>query len=266
MATGIAISTNMRAAWKAILSWPARVGAALLLPLATLAAPLVTPSGPAVPENLLRIVVHLDRPLQAPPDMRHVVLLGSDGMAIDGAFLDLPLAGRDGKSLTLLLHPGRIKTGVGPNVALGPALRAGQSVMLRIDDPQLDRVVEKRWQVQPPLRQAIMPQRWTLQAVKRGSRAPLRVLLSTALDADAAPLLALQGPDGRRVAGTARLAAGETEWHFTPAQAWRAGSYVLRVHPQLEDPQGNRLCSAFEQAGQSAQQCDDEARREFIID
>lgn len=258
----------MRAAWKAILSWRASVGAALLLavPLAASAGALVTPSGPAVPENLLRIVLHLDTPLQSPLDMRHVVLLGSDGVAIDDAFLDLPLAGRDGKSLTLLLHPGRIKTGVGPNVALGPALRAGQSVVLRIDDPQLGRVVEKRWQVQPPLRQAITPRQWTVQAVKRGSRTPLRVLLPAALDAGAAPLLALQGPDGQRVAGTARLAAGETEWRFTPAQAWRAGSYVLRVHPQLEDPQGNRLCSAFEQAGQSAQQCDDEGRREFIID
>ncbi|HEX5343462.1 MAG TPA: hypothetical protein VFX55_13275 [Duganella sp.] len=252
----------MRAAWKAILSWLASAA----LPLAAAAATLVTPSGPAVPENLLRIVLHLDTPLQSPLDMRHVVLLGSDGVAIDGAFLDLPLAGRDGKSLTLLLHPGRIKTGVGPNVALGPALRAGQSVVLRIDDPQLGRVVEKRWQVQPALRQAILPQQWTVQPVERGSRMPLRVRLPAALDAGAAPLLALQGPDGQRVAGTARLAAGETEWRFTPAQAWRAGRYVLRVHPQLEDPQGNRLCSAFEQAGQSAQQCDDEGRREFIID
>lgn len=252
----------MRAAWKAILSWLASAA----LPLAAAAATLVTPSGPAVPENLLRIVLHLDTPLQSPLDMRHVVLLGSDGVAIDDAFLDLPLAGRDGKSLTLLLHPGRIKTGVGPNVALGPALRAGQSVVLRIDDPQLGRVVEKRWQVQPALRQAILPQQWTVQPVERGSRMPLRVRLPAALDAGAAPLLALQGPDGQRVAGTARLAAGETEWRFTPAQAWRAGRYVLRVHPQLEDPQGNRLCSAFEQAGQSAQQCDDEGRREFIID
>jgi hypothetical protein len=148
----------MRAAWKVILNWrvSVSVGAALLaLPLAASAAPLLTPSGPAVPENLLRIVLHLDAPLSAPLDMRHVVLLGSDGVAIDGAFLDLPLAGSDGKSLTLLLHPGRIKTGVGPNVALGPALRAGQSVVLRIDDPQLGRVVQRHWQVQPPLRQAI---------------------------------------------------------------------------------------------------------------
>lgn len=268
------ISTSTLVASKAILNWRASVGPALLaallaaMPAPALASPAawVTPSGPAVPENLLRIVLHLDAPLAAPLDMRHVVLSDSDGTPIDGAFLDLPLAGRDGKSLTLLLHPGRIKTGVGPNVALGPALRAGQSVVLRIDDPQLGRAIEKRWHVQPPLRQAIMPQQWIVQTAKRGGRTPLRVVFPAALDANAAPLLALQGPDGRRVAGTAQLAAGETEWRFTPAQIWRSGSYVLRVHPQLEDPQGNRLCSAFEQAGQSAQQCDDEGRREFIID
>jgi hypothetical protein len=256
--------------WKAILSWPAKVSVAaaglLVLPLAASAAALVTPSGPVVPENLLRIVVHLDAPLSAPLDMRRVSLLDGDGAPIADAFLDLPLAGRDGKSLTLLLHPGRIKTGVGPNVALGPALRAGQRVMLRIDDPQLGQVVQKHWQVQPPLRQPITPQQWTLHAVKRGGREPLLVGFPAALDGDAAPLLALQGPDGRRVEGAVRLLSGESEWRFIPARSWRAGSYVLRVHPQLEDPQGNRLCSAFEQTQQSAQQCDGEGRREFIID
>ncbi|MYM66493.1 hypothetical protein GTP45_06535 [Pseudoduganella sp. FT55W] len=262
-------STNLPVAWKAILNWRANAGVAaalLVLPLAAASATLVTPSGPAVPENLLRIVVHLDAPLSAPLDMQHVQLLDGAGVPIKDAFLDLPLAGRDGKSLTLLLHPGRIKTGVGPNVALGPALHAGQSVMLRIDDPQLGRGVEKRWQVLPPLRQPITPQQWTLAALKRGSREPMRVMLPAALDGDAAPLLALQGPDGRRVEGVARLAPGESEWRFAPARAWRAGKYVLRVHSQLEDPQGNRLCAAFEQAQQSAQQCDDEGRREFIID
>ena len=81
----------------------------------------------------------------------------------------------------------------------------------------------------------------------------------------AASLIALQGPDGQRLAGAARLSPGEREWRFTPALAWRPGKYLLRVHPALEDPQGNRLCSAFEQAEQSAQQCGEEGRREFII-
>jgi hypothetical protein len=240
------------------------------LPVAAIAAAttatVVTPSGEAVPENLLRIELHLAQPLSTPLDMRHVAVLDSAGMPIDGAFLDLPLAGREGRSVTLLLHPGRIKTGVGPNLSLGPALRAGQTVLLRIDDPQLGQIVEKRWRVEPPLRQRIAPDRWTLAAVKRGSRQPLRVQFPTALDGDAAPMLALQGPDGQRLDGTAQLTSGEREWRFTPEQAWRPGKYLLRVHPQLEDPQGNRLCSAFEQAKQSAQQCDEEGRRAFIID
>jgi hypothetical protein len=256
----------MRAAWKAILSWCASAGLlALLLPASAAAGVLVTPSGPEVPENLLRIELHLDTPLSAPLDMRRVVLLDSAGTPIDGAFLDLPLADPDGRAVALLLHPGRTKTGVGPNLALGTALRAGQTVRLRIADAQLGRVVEKQWRVAPPLRQLINPRRWTVHAVKRGSRQPLRVAFPTALDGDAAPLIALQGPDGRRVAGVARLQSGEREWRFTPAPAWRPGTYLLRVHPRLEDPQGNRLCSAFEQAGQSSQACAEEGRLEFII-
>lgn len=256
--------------WKAILNWRAKAGlltallAALLSP-AAFAAPHVTPSGAEVPENLLRIVLHLDAPLSAPLDMHHVLLLDSSGATIPDAFLDLPLPGRDGRELTLLLHPGRIKTGVGPNVALGPALRAGQGVLLRIDDPQLGRPLEKRWQVQPALRQRIAPEAWTWHAVQRGGRTTLRIAFPQALDSGAAPMLALQGPDGRRVEGAARLASGERGWQFTPARPWRQGKYLLRVHPALEDPQGNRLCSAFEQAGQSAQQCGEEGRREFII-
>ncbi|MQA39353.1 hypothetical protein [Rugamonas aquatica] len=226
----------------------------------------VTPSGPEVPENLLRIALHPDAPLASPLDMRHVALFDGDGKLIDGAFLDLPLNEAGGQSVTLLLHPGRIKTGVGPNLGLGPALRAGQAVVLKIDDPQLGRVVEKHWRVVAPLRQRIDPQRWTVHAVKRGGRQPLRVNFPDALDSDAAALLALQAPDGKRLAGGAQLLSGEREWRFTPQRIWRPGRYLLRVHPRLEDPQGNRLCSAFEQTAQSAQPCDGEATLEFIID
>ena len=237
-----------------------------LLPSSAAAAAQVTPSGAQVPENLLRIVLHLDAPLSAPLDMRHVSLLDSKGAVIDGVFLDLPLEDPEHKEVTLLLHPGRIKTGVGPNLALGMALREGQAVVLRIDDPQLGQTVEKHWRVVQAVRTPLAPADWRVHAVKRSSRQALSVAFPAALDSDAASLLALQGPDGQRVAGRAVLAAGEQEWRFVPARPWRPGHYLLRVHPRLEDPQGNRLCSAFEQAAQSAQQCDEEGQRTFIID
>ncbi|WP_422974523.1 hypothetical protein [Undibacterium sp. Ji49W] len=168
--------------------------------------------------------------------------------------------------MTLLLHPGRIKSGVGPNLALGPALRNGGSVTLRIDDPQLDQPLERRWLVTAALRERIDPQQWLVQTVRRGGIQPLRVIVPAALDGAAATLIAVQDPDGRRMSGTATLMAGEREWRFTPARNWRPGTYLLRIHPQLEDPQGNRLCSAFEQVQQSARLCVDEGQVSFVID
>lgn len=254
----------MRAPSKAIPSWPA--SAALLASGLALSAPTVTPSGPAVPENLLRIEVRLDRPLAAPLDMAHVALLDSSGMPVQGAFLDLPLPDVDGRSWTLLLHPGRIKRGVGPNIALGPALRSGGSVTLRIDDPRIGAPLTRRWQVAPALHQRIDPQQWSPQPVHRGSRQPLRVTVPAALDAAAQALIAVQGPGKQRFPGIATLAKGEHEWRFTPARPWRPGTYLLRIHPRLEDPQGNRLCSAFEEVRQGARQCDEEGRLAFTVD
>lgn len=230
-----------------------------------LAAPAITPSGPSVPQNLLRIELHLNEPLTAPLDMRRVVLLDAAGAVIDGAFLDVPLADPDGKGVAILLHPGRIKTGVGPNVALGPALRPGEAVTLRIDDPQLGPPLEKRWLVEPALRQVIDPRQWTVRPARVGSRAPLAVAFPSALDGDAAELIAVQATGGRRLAGKAALSERERAWRFTPAAPWRPGKYLLRIHSRLEDPQGNRLCSAFEQASQSLQSCREDGQLEFII-
>ncbi|MFZ6756185.1 hypothetical protein ACO0K9_03120 [Undibacterium sp. Ji50W] len=256
----------MRAPSRAILNWLASAALLAVAPGLALAGAGLTPSGPTVAENLLRIELHLDGPLAAPLDMAHVALFDSTGTPIRDAFLDLPLPDQSGRNVTLLLHPGRIKRGVGPNLALGPALRSGQSVTLRIDDPQLDRPLEQRWLVTAPLRQRIDPQQWAVQTVQRGSLQPLRVIVPAALDGAAAAQIAVQDPEGRRMSGTATLTAGEREWRFTPARIWRPGTYLLRIHPQLEDPQGNRLCSAFEQAERSAQLCKDEGQVAFVID
>jgi hypothetical protein len=89
--------------------------------------------------------------------------------------------------------------------------------------------------------------------------------MPAALDGAGAGLIAVAGPDGQRLAGKAVLADGETEWRFTPSSRWRAGNYLLRIHPSLEDPQGNRICSAFEQAAQSREACRDEGTQAFKI-
>jgi hypothetical protein len=78
-------------------------------------------------------------------------------------------------------------------------------------------------------------------------------------------MIAVAAGDGRRLAGQSALANGESQWRFVPTLPWRAGTYELRVHPDLEDPQGNRQCSAFEQQGQSKEPCHDEGRLPFNV-
>jgi hypothetical protein len=220
------------------------------------ASAAVTPSGDTVPENLLRIELHLRRPLRQPLAMDRVRLVDERGATIAGAFLDLPLPGDGGRTITLLLHPGRVKSGVGANLALGRALRAGHAVELVVDDPQLPAPIHKRWRVAPQREQGLLADDWELSLPAAGSRAALRVRLDAALTASGANLIAVRGPDGERIAGAAALRDGETVWEFRPAGPWRAGHHALVVHPALEDVAGNRPCTPFEAAGLSALPCE----------
>ncbi len=232
---------------------------------ASMASARVTPSTDSVPENLLRIEVLFDRPLRSSLDMRFVNLFDGSGRRIDGALFDIALPGADERSVAILLHPGRIKRGVGPNLALGPALRQGDRVALRIDDPGFHAPISKTWRIGAAIRTPVSPSQWRLNVPAAGSRQALSVVLPSPLSGSAVQLIAVAAGSGKRLAGTARLDAGETEWRFVPSSNWKPGAYELRVHSSIEDPQGNRVCSAFEQARQSAQPCDRTASIEFRI-
>ena len=219
----------------------------------TASAATVTPSGDAVPENLLRIELHLEHPLARPLAMSRVRLLDRDGQAIPGVFLDLPLPAADGRTVALLLHPGRVKSGVGANLALGRALHAGDVVTLVVDDPQVGRPLTHRWRVMAA--GAMQPARWRVRAPRAGTMGPLVLGLDATLDASGARLIALRGPDGERVDGHATLEDGERAWRFRPARAWRPGHYEVVVHPLLEDVAGDRACTPFEATDLSDQPC-----------
>jgi hypothetical protein len=229
---------------------------AILLPLAIAgAAGAITPSGPEVPANLLRIEVHFDRPLPAVA-LRNIVLRDAAGRPIADALLDIALPDRDERTLVVLMQPGRIKHGVGPNLAVGPALREGDRISIEIGDPRLARPLTRSWRVGAPYERQLVPAAWTLQAPAARGKAALVLGLSSPVNASAAALIAVAGADGRRVAGKARLGAGETAWRFVPASPWKPGSYQVRIHPALEDPAGNRLCAAFEERRQSERRCE----------
>jgi hypothetical protein len=226
----------------------------------------VSPAGDTVPVNLLRIELTFDRLFEAPLDMRHVHLYDEHGEEIRDAFLDQPLPAADGHGVTILMHPGRIKSGVGPAMALGPALSAGSNVRLVISAPNLRQPLVKRWRVTAAEHERLAPARWKLDLPQAGSTTPLSIRLPSTMNTGAAQMIAIGTTDGGRLPGKSGFVPNSDVWRFTPAKAWRAGAYVLRVHPDIEDAAGNRLCAAFEEAHQSRLRCDDEAQIDFLID
>jgi hypothetical protein len=212
---------------------------------------LIYPSGATVPENLLRIELRFSTPIWPPFGIENLKLFEASGVEIKDAFYDLPLPSADGKRLTILFHPGRIKSGVGPNLVLGRALHAGDEITLVVDHPELAKAIRKTWRVTAFDAESPQPRNWIFETPKAGSLSPLVLHLDKAISSSAESLIAIRGPDGRRLAGVTCLENSETVWRFVPARPWQVGNYAVVTHPDLEDCAGNRPCVPFESFGAS---------------
>ena len=201
---------------------------------------LVQPSGPEVPANLLRFSIQFEAQVEGPM-LRRLALLRGDGMQIQEPFLEQELWSPDGKLLTVLMHPGRVKSGLIAHDERGPILSPGEDVTLTLDGHPI-----KQWRVGPANTVGPAVSAWKISAVRVGSRQPIVVTLDEPIDGRDADYLAIADERDRRVAGRAQLANGESTWTFVPNSPWRAGAYKLVARGTLEDPAGNRLGSHFE--------------------
>ena len=201
---------------------------------------LVQPSGPEVPANLLRFSIRFEAQVEGPV-LRRLALLRADGIPIREPFLEQELWSPDGKLLTVLMHPGRVKSGLIAHDERGPILSPGEDVTLALDGHAI-----KQWRVGPADTVGPAVSAWKISAVRVGSRRPIVVTLDKPIDGLDADYLAIADARDRRVAGGVQLANGESTWTFVPNSPWRAGAYKLVARGTLEDPAGNRLGSHFE--------------------
>src|SRR5262245_2720183 len=201
---------------------------------------LVQPSGPEVPANLLRVSITLAARVEGPL-LPRLSLLRADGSQVQEPFLEQELWSPSGRILTVLLHPGRVKTGLKAHDEKGPILSVGDDVALALDGVPI-----KRWRVGPADEIGPLAPAWRVSSVRVDSKQPLVVAFDGPIDGRDGDYLAIADARDGRVAGRARLTAGENAWTFTPSVPWRPGAYRLVVRGTLEDPAGNRLGSCFE--------------------
>jgi hypothetical protein len=214
----------------------------------------IYPTGSELPENVLRFYLEFDRPMPRGDSYRYVRLLNEIGEKDPLPFVEIEeLWNADQTRLTLLVDPGRIKKEVKPRIDLGPVFRKGKKYTLVVSGkwPTLSGAplgddVTKAIIAAAPLNDALDPKAWKITA-PAGSDRPLTVAFGRPMDH---PLLmqclAVHGPDGRAVTGTAVASDNDWAWTFRPSAPWAPGKYTLHVDPVLEDVCGNRIGRPFE--------------------
>jgi hypothetical protein len=236
----------------------------------------VYPSADELPENLLKFYIHFTAPMSRGDSYRHLRIVDDDGREVPDAMLEIgeELWSADGRRLTVLFDPGRIKRGLRPREELGPPLAAGRRYTLVVSREWRDASgapLESQWRrefrvVEPDDKQPD-PARWRLAPPAAGARDPLVVEFDEPLDhALLERVIGVVGPAGEPLAGAVEVGPGETSWSFRPDRPWPAGRCRLIVDAALEDRAGNSVGRPFEVDGDAAQGRSSDEPRELPFD
>jgi hypothetical protein len=221
----------------------------------------VYPSSDVLPENLLRFYVRFSNPMRRGRAQEYIEILGPDGKSAPDILYRAPVELWDSSMtcLTVLLDPGRLKRGVGPNRMLGPPLRAGQRYTLAVGAGMIDACgrplrngFNKSFSASEPVREPLAIEEWNIRPPAMGGREPLELRFPGPLDwAQLWRGITVVSPNGQATGGHVDIGPGETRWRFTPDAPWQGGTHSVRVAPGLEDICGNTPYGAFDAAFRS---------------
>ena len=196
----------------------------------------VDPGGATLPANALRLYVWFDRPARLLVDARDVRLLDAGGAAIRGAFMDFGQAlwSPDGRRLTLLFDPGRVKRDVeGSGDSVAP-LVVGRTYQIAVGD------LRWRFTVAPAIRNPLEPSSWAIAAPKVATRNPLAIHFGRTMDAALlVSRLSVVGAEGATVRGQAIAEAGAARGvsclprHGEPAPTASRSTRRSRMWPEI---------------------------------
>jgi hypothetical protein len=221
----------------------------------------VFPSSDVLPINLLRFHLRFARPVEVFDVNEHLRLVdASDSMkqVVAHPFLDLSdgLWSADGLTLTVLLHPGRIKSGLGARDTLGTALLAARSYELQIrSEIGLDEFFAlkdewrtlKRFSASEALGGSMDVAELSIEMPRADTRAALRIDLARIADQLAVEnYVAVTDNDGTIVPIDVTTGHSEMTIFLSPLSPWRAGTYTIYFANEFEDVSGNRFDASFE--------------------
>lgn len=217
----------------------------------------VYPTRSVLPENLLKLYVHFSAPMQRGQVYDHVKIVEiKSGRTIELPFLELEqeLWSRDGKRLTLLFDPGRIKRGLKPREEMGPIFEVGNDYKFIISKDWADangtslrEGFEKKMTIGPNDASTPALKDWKIVVPKSETLDPLIINFDQTLDSSIAKRsIQVFKSDQRLEFKKVALIQNELGLRLLPDAFWKNGKYEIRIASDLEDLCGNRIGRLFD--------------------
>ncbi|GDY22731.1 hypothetical protein LBMAG56_40780 [Verrucomicrobiota bacterium] len=217
----------------------------------------IYPTAAELPANQLKFYLHFSQPMRQTREIfEHIDLLGPQGRPVEDPWRRTELWSEDGKRLTLLIHPGRIKQGIQLGTLLGPVLDPDQSYTLIVHATMLDangrplgQASTKKFRTKQAERTLPSVKDWRVAAPRRATQEPVRITFPRPMDrALLDRMLTVKTELGEAVGGRIEIRSEETVWDFHPHHPWRDSPYIVVVDPRLEDLAGNNPGRLFDAA------------------
>ena len=211
----------------------------------------IFPTSNLLPENLLRFYFYFQTPMKQEEALKHIKLIDEEGKVDDHAFMKFKkeLWSSDGKRLTLLFDPGRIKRGVSSNTKQGAALVNGKHYQLSISGAWQDVYGQslkknnlKEIIVVEPYRKKINVDEWVMREPTFDSLDRLIIDFDRIVDhALIQSMMQINDPAGNLVEGSWEIINAEQQVQFIPKNRWTKGFFKIVFDTRMEDVSGNNL-------------------------
>lgn len=221
----------------------------------------VYPRSETIPENILRFYIYFSEPMADGDFLSHLRLEDVDtGEELTGVFFEniYELWSQDRRRITVLVDPGRVKTGLQAHRRWGRAFTAGHTYRLHVlptwrsvRGATLREEYTATYRAVAEDRRRVDVGAWQLRPPASGSLEPLIVDFLEPVDhVSVHRMLSVVGASGERVEGRWQLERGERVARFAPRAPWSrdASEHALRADGRFEDIAGNNLGASFDHA------------------
>jgi hypothetical protein len=214
----------------------------------------IFPAMDTLPSNLLRFYIYFSQPMGLEDPYQHISILDQENEMVKEPFVEVRegLWDPERKRLTLFIHPGRIKRGVGPHNALGPVFERGKTYSLVIDSnwrdsngQAIENTQPKTFYVGPAIREKLQISSINTDHIRNGTHSAVKIKFDAPVDHSLAKRM-IQVYDSNRNPVEGSISQNGNEIFFNTINTWNSDNYIVLINRKLEDISGNTLYYIFD--------------------